>query len=165
MRTSSSYRGAKKRAAKEAKVPFAKFNEHYERSRHFAAAEVERAALTATPAAAQAVLAVLGEKPLFPAGARKKLALWAAQGGQKVPVSPAVAEAEADAIGPPPPITEEEAAKKVTISDIDKALENALSKWQGEGRTEPLPLSRLFAARARQIGWVEDVEFEEQKGA
>jgi hypothetical protein len=161
MRTSSSYRGAKKRAAKDAKVPFAKFNEHYERSRHFAAAEVERAALTATPAAARAALDVLGAAPLSPAEARKKLAVWAAQGGRETAVSPAITEAELDAINPPPPITEEDAAKKVTISDIDKALENALSKWQSGGHVEPLPLSRIFAARARQIGWVEGVEFEE----
>lgn len=132
MRTASSYRGAKKRAARQAKVPFAQFNEHYERSRHFAAAEQERAA-----------------------EARKRLGLWAAS------AKPTDAELAAMNDRKLEPLGEKEAATKITIEDIDKALENTLSNWQAEGRTEPLPLSKLFAARARQLGWIEGVEFTE----
>lgn len=141
MRTASSYRGAKRRAAREAKVPFAQYNEHYERSRHYAAAEMERAE------------------------ARKQLALWAASGGRETSVSPAVSNAELDAMNASKlqDIPERETAEKIKIEDIDKALENTLTKWQAEGHTDPLPLSKLFAARARQLGWIEGVEFAEDK--
>ena len=57
-----------------------------------------------------------------------------------------------------------DAAKKLTPEDIDKALEASLTKWQYEQhRVDPLPLSRLFAARARQLGWAEGVEFVEER--
>jgi len=172
MRSASSYRGAKKKAAKEAGVPFGKFNEHYQRSRHYAAAEIERAALNATPAQAQAALSVLGEAPLGNAEARKRLAVWAAQGGRKTAVSPAVADEELDALNAASPRSippEEEAAaveaaKKITPEDVDAALEKALTNWQYTmKRVDPMPLSKLFAARARQLGWAEGVEFYEEK--
>lgn len=165
MRSASSYRGAKKKAAREAHVPFSKFNEHYARSRVFAQHELERKALNATPAAAQEALAVLGDDP---GEARRKLAVWAAQGGRATAVSPMVDQAELDAINSksPPQLTDEElaiAAKKLTPEDIDKALEATLNSWHKSGRVDPLPLSRLFAARARHLGWVEGVEFIEEK--
>lgn len=148
MRSASSYRGAKKKAAREAGVPFGRFNEHYQRSRHFAAAELERKALQMTPE-----------------GARETLAVWARNGGRATAVSPAAATEELEAMNAAskPQLTEEEAAAKITVEDIDKALENTLTKWQTDLHQEPLPLSRLFAARARALGWVEGVEFEEGK--
>lgn len=172
MRSVSSYRGAKKKAAREAKVSFGKFNEHFERSRHFAAAQVERAALNATPEAARKALEVLGEKPLSNAEARRKLATWAAQGGRVTAVSPQAADEELDALNAASPRNlspEEEAAavqaaKKITPEDIDAALEKALTRWQYEQkRVDPMPLSKLFAARARALGWAEGVEFYEEK--
>lgn len=164
MRSASSYRGAKKKAARDAGVPFDQFNEHYARSRVFAANELERRALAATPAAAQRALDVLGDGD--PAEARKALGIWARNGGRTTAVSPAVTQAELDAMNKPPELTDEQiadAAKKLTAADIDKALEATLTRWQAEGRREPLPLSPLFAARARQLGWAENVEFAEEK--
>lgn len=168
MRSSSSYRGAKKRAAREAEVPFAQFNERYARSRHFAAAQVERAALNSTPEAAQRALDVLGDAPLSNAEARKRLAVWASNGGRATVTSPAIDQAELDEMNKAKPLTPEEtesaveATKKLTVEDIDKALEKALSRWQEAGNVTPMPLSKIFAARARQLGWAEDVEFEEE---
>jgi hypothetical protein len=166
MRSASSYRGAKKRAAREAGQPFAVFNENYARSRHFAAAELERKALSSTPEAAQAALAMLGN-PETPAEARRKLGLWAATGGRTTVVSPPIDQAELDSMNEAAaranPADEETVAKKLTLADIDKALEQALTNWQRKGETDPLVLSKPFAARARQLGWVEAVEFVEAK--
>jgi hypothetical protein len=165
MRSASSYRGAKKKAAREAGVPFSKFNEHFAKSRMYAAHELERKAINATPAAAQEALDVLGGA-LTPADARKALGIWARNGGRATALSPAITQAELDAMNKPPELTDEQiadAAKKLTAEDIDKALEATLSKWQADRHREPLPLSKLFAARARQLGWVEDVEFAEEK--
>jgi len=150
MRSASSYRAAKKKAAREKGVPFAVYNEHYARSRVHAAIELEQQALSATPAAA-----------------RKALAIWAANGGRATAVSPAISDAELDALNANKPITEEQAiegAKKLTAADVDKALEATLSTWQKAGNVGPLPLSIVFAARARQLLWVEGVEFIEEKG-
>ena len=52
-------------------------------------------------------------------------------------------------------------AKELTIEDVDNALENLLTQWHAGGNATPLPLSRQFAARARFLGWVEGVEFDE----
>lgn len=148
MRSASSYRGAKKKAAREAGVPFAKFNRHYEKSRVFAANQLVSKAINATPAAAT-----------------KALAVWAANGGRATAISPAVTEQELEAMNEPAPVAPEQAvaaAAKLTPADVDKAMEAALSKWQGAGRQDPLPLGKLFAARARQLGWVENVEFVEE---
>ena len=157
MRSAGSYRGAKKRAAREAGVPFAKFNEHYARSRVHAAIKMEQQALTATPEAA-----------------RKALAIWAENGGRQTAVSPPATPAALaamndqglqDHLDKDKPIDPEKAAaaaKKLTVADVDKALEATLSAWQSAGHVEPLPLSRLFSARARQLGWVENVEFTEE---
>lgn len=156
MRSAGSYRGAKKKAAREAGVPFSKFNEHYARSRVHAAVQLEQKALRATPEAA-----------------RRALAVWAANGGRATAVSPPATPAAIVAMNdqglqdhldrnkPVDPEKAVEAAKKLTAADIDKALEATLSTWQGVGNEGPLPLSRIFAARARALGWVEDVEFSE----
>lgn len=149
MRSASSYRGAKKAAAREASVPFSKFNEHYAKSRVFAANQLMAKAINATPNAAT-----------------KALAVWAANGGRATAVSPAVTERELEAMNKPEPVPPEQAVKaaaKLTVEDVDKALEAALSKWQADRHEDPLPLSKLFAARARQLGWVENVEFVEDK--
>lgn len=177
MRSASSYRGAKKKAARDAGVPFSKFNEHYGRSRHFAQAELERKALTLTPAAAQKALDVLGETP---EEARKRLAIWARNGGRDTPVSlQATAERIAqmnvppgdihdqglqDALDADKPVDPEKAvaaAKKLTIADIDRAMEKALSAHQTAGNEGPLPLGKMFAERARALLWVEGTEFVE----
>ncbi len=170
MRSASSYRGAKKRAAREHGVPFSQYSRHYERSRHFAAAEVERAALNATPEAARKALEVLGEKPLSQAAARRKLATWAANGGRETAISPQATDEELEALNAKANITPEQeaaavqAAKKITPEDVDAALEKALTKWQYvDKRVDPMPLSKLFAARARALGWAEGVEFQEEK--
>lgn len=141
MRSASSYRGAKKKAAREAGVPFNAFNEHYHRSRAWAAQELDRKA------------------------ARKTLAIWAANGGRATAVSPPADLAAMNAASPPAEATPEDVeaiAKKITVSDIDKAMEAALTRWQADQRQGPMPMSKLFAARARQLGWVEHVEFEEE---
>lgn len=52
-------------------------------------------------------------------------------------------------------------AKKLTVTDIDDAMEKALTKHQATGNPDPLPLSGRFAIRARLLGWVENVEFVE----
>lgn len=152
-------------------MPFAKFNEHYGRSRVFAAAELERKALHMTPAAAQQALDVLGDDA---AEARKKLAIWAASGGRATAVSaPATPAAIAamndqglqDALDKDKPVDPEKAiaaAKKLTVEDIDRAMELALSAHQRAGHVDPLPLNATFAARARALLWVEGVEFVEE---
>ena len=44
------------------------------------------------------------------------------------------------------------------------ALEKALTKWQHvDKRSDPMPMSKVFAARARALGWAEGVEFQEEK--
>jgi hypothetical protein len=52
-------------------------------------------------------------------------------------------------------------ASKLTIEDVDKAMEAALTRHQKAGGEAPLELSPTFAARARHLGWVENVEFKE----
>jgi hypothetical protein len=170
MRSASSYRGAKKKAARDQGVEFHKFNEHYQRSRHFAAAEVERRALNATPAQAQAALDVLGDKPLGNAEARRRLAVWAAQGGRETAISPQATDEELEALNAKANISPEQeaaavqAAKKITVEDVDAALEKALTNWQHtQKRVDPMPLSKVFAARARALGWSEGVEFYQEK--
>lgn len=140
-------------------MPFGKFNEHYARSRVHAANNLMSKAITATPEAA-----------------RKALAIWAANGGRATAVSqPATPAALAamndqglqdhlDSAKPVDPEKAAEAAKKITAADVDKALEAALSGWHSAGNEGPLPLSRLFAIRARTLGWVENVEFVEESG-
>lgn len=164
MRSASSYRGAKKRAAREAGVPFAVFNDQYAKARHFAAAQLERKALSSTPVEAEIALKALGN-PQSAAEARRKLGIWAANGGRTTAVSPAIEQEELDAMNAASAakIDEETVAKKLTLEDIDKALEQALTNWQAGGNAEPMELSKPFAARARQLGWVEDVEFVEAK--
>lgn len=151
MRSASSYRGAKKKAARAAGVPFGAFNDHYQRSRVFAAVELERKALAASPEAA-----------------RRVLGIWAGTGGRVTAVSPAATNADLEAMNVQSvteisPKAAEAAAKKITAGDVDKAMEAALTRWQAERRQGPLPLSALFAARARALGWVEHVEFEEDR--
>jgi hypothetical protein len=161
MRSASSYRAGRKKIAKEVGIPLAKVNLAFD--------VAARAAEAAPPAEAQEA-------------ARRKLAIWAANGGRETAVSPAVTDpvlkrmnkAAVEAvlettpaavpIEPPAPATVEraaEAAKKITAEDVDKALEKALTNWQAAQHQEPLPLSKLFAARARTLGWAEDVEFRE----
>lgn len=170
MRSASSYRGAKKKAARDAGVAFSKFNEHFARSRHFAQAELERKALNMSPGAAQKALDVLGETP---EEARKRLAIWARNGGRETPVSqPATPAAIAamndqglqDALNKDKPIDPEKAvaaAKGLTVEDIDRAMENALSLHHKLGSEQPLPLNKAFADRARALHWIEGVEFVE----
>lgn len=172
MRSASSYRGAKKRTAREKGVKFQQFNEHYQRSRHFAASQLERAALQATPERAREALEVLGADPASAAEARRKLAAWAANGGRVTAISPAVSDEELQGINAASPrnhIAPEqeaaavEAAKKISAEDVDKALERALDNWHHTmRRVDPMPLSRLMAARARALGWSEGVEFYEE---
>jgi hypothetical protein len=173
MRSSSSYRGAKKRAAREKGVEFHEFNERYAKSRHFAAAQLVRAALNATPEAAQVALEALGGLPRSRAEARRKLAVWAAAGGRKTAISPQADDEELAALNAKSttdiftPEQEEKAveiAKKITTDDVDAALEKTLTNWQHSmHRVDPMPLSKVFAARARQLGWAEGVEFYEEK--
>lgn len=56
-----------------------------------------------------------------------------------------------------------EAAKTITITDVDDAMERALTKHQQSGAEQPLLLSRKFAIRARLLGWIENVEFLEDR--
>lgn len=163
MRSASSYRGARKEAAKSVGIPLAKYNAAF--------AVAARAAESAPQGEAQDA-------------ARKKLALWAASGGRETVISRSTTDpvlkrmndaavvhtlktTPPDApIAAPAEATVEQAtaaAKKLTVEDVDKALETALSVWQTGGQEGPLPLSKLFAARARQLLWVEGVEFEEEK--
>lgn len=163
MRSASSYRAARKEAAKAVGIPLAKYN----------------AAFAVAARAAEAVPATEAQD-----AARKKLAIWAANGGRETPRSPPVTDPvlkrmnDAAAIhalqttppdapvSAPPEATVEQAtvaATKLTIADIDKAMEAALSRWQAAKREDPLPLNKMFSARARQLGWVEGVEFAEEK--
>lgn len=170
MRSASSYRAAKKKAAREAGVPFSKFNEHFERSRHFAAAELERKALSMAPAAAQRALDILAETP---EDARRRLAIWARNGGRATAVTRPATPAQIAAMNDPglqdaldadKPVDPEKAAQaatKLTIEDIDRAMEKALSAHQKAGHVEPLPLTKAFADRARALHWVDGVEFVE----
>lgn len=153
MRSSSSYRAARKKDAKSVGIPLAKYNAAFN--------VAARAAEAVPPSEAQDA-------------ARKKLALWAASGGRETAISQRIPDevlkrmndaAIAHALQPPEPMIEDavDIAKKLTVADIDKTMEAALSKWQAARQQGPMPLSKLFAARARQLGWVEDVEFEEEK--
>lgn len=163
MRSASSYRGARKEAAKSVGIPLAKYN----------------AAFAVAARAAEAVPADEAQD-----AARKKLALWAANGGREMVISRPVTDPvlkrmneaavihalqttppDAPVAAPSDATVEQatEAAKKLTVEDVDKALEAALSGWQAADHAEPLPLSKLFAARARQLLWVEGVEFAEEK--
>lgn len=163
MRSASSYRASRKKDAKAVGMSLPRYNQAFDIA--------ARAAESAPPAEAQDA-------------ARRKLAIWAANGGRETAISQpvsdpvlkrmnaaAVAHAlqttppDAPVSAPPEATVEQaiEAAKKLTIADVDKALETALSNWQGEGHEDPLPLSKLFAARARQLSWVENVEFVEEK--
>lgn len=138
-------------------MPFSKFNEHYARSRVHAANNLISKAINATPEAAT-----------------KALAIWAANGGRPTAVSPAATPAaiaamndqglqdHLDSTKPIDPEKAAAAAKKLTPADVDKALEGALNGWQTAGNEGPMPLSRLFAARARALLWVENVEFVEE---
>ena len=156
MRSGSTYRGAKKRAAREKGVKFSVFNEHHHRGRVFAAHELQRKALTAHPQTAAKVPGI-----------------WAKNGGRATAISPAVTAEELDLMnaqgGLQQKMTPEqiEAAKteagKLTVADVDKAMERALTAHQKSGAVTPLVLNRLFAARARALGWVENVEFVEEK--
>jgi hypothetical protein len=149
--------------AKEVGLPLAQFNQAFDIA--------ARAAEAAPPAdAAEA--------------ARKKLAIWAANGGRETAVSPAITDpalklmneaavvhtlrttpADAPIEAPAEATVEQatEAAKKLTVADVDKAMESALTKWQAAKHEEPLPMNAMFAARARVLGWVENVEFVEEK--
>ena len=57
-----------------------------------------------------------------------------------------------------------DAARSLTIADVDAALERALSKHQETGQIKPMLLNGSFATRARAMGWIEGVEFEEGIG-
>lgn len=163
MRSASSYRGARKEAAKAVGITLGKYNQVFD----IAARAAEAAPLAEAQDAARA-----------------KLAIWAANGGRETALSPAVTDPvlkrmneaavihtlqttppDAPMSAPADATVEQatDAAKKLTIEDVDKALEKALTSWQGSGREGPMPLSKLFAARARQLLWVEGVEFAEEK--
>lgn len=162
VRSASSYRGARKQMAKEVGLPLSKFNQAFDIA--------ARAAEAAPAGDAQEA-------------ARRKLAIWAANGGRETAISKpatdpmlqlmnaaatrhALQTTPPDApIEAPAPATVEkaaEAAKKITIADVDKAMEAALTRWQADRKPGPMPMSKVFAARARQLGWVEDVEFVEE---
>lgn len=162
MRSASSYRAARKKGAKEVGMSLPRYNQVFDIA--------ARAAESAPPAEAQDA-------------ARKKLAIWAANGGRETALSPAISDerlkrmndaAVIDTLQTTPPdaplsapveATVEQAttaAKKLTIEDVDLALEAALTNWHKAGEQGPLPMSKLFAARARQLNWVEDVEFVER---
>lgn len=163
MRSASSYRGARKEAAKAVGMSLRRYNQAFSIAAHAAEA------------------APLGEAH---DAARAKLAIWAANGGRETAISPAISGAGLKRINdaavaytlattpPDAPIsalaeaTVEEAtaaAKKLTVADVDKAMETALTVWQTAGQEGPLSLSKMFAARARQLAWVEGVEFVEEK--
>lgn len=89
------------------------------------------------------------------AGPERVDGLWAAQGGTLTPGQSAAIQAQARAA-----LSE---AKKLTVADIDAALEAALTKHQLDRNGAPLPLPPLLAARARSLNWVEEVEFIEEK--
>lgn len=89
------------------------------------------------------------------AAATRVLGTWAAKGGTLTAGERAAVEAHARAA------TKE--AERLTVTDVDKAMENALTAHQTAGRSDPLGLSPPFAARARALGWVENVEFMEEK--
>lgn len=147
MRSASSYRSARKQAAKEIGVALRTYNKAFD----IAARQAENP----TSARQQAT---------------EKLAIWARNGGRETAVSPpddlAVMN-RGEPLGPKEhEISEqqaEEAAKKITTEDVDKAMESALSKWQADRNEGPMPLTKIFAARARALGWVEDAEFYEEK--
>jgi hypothetical protein len=56
----------------------------------------------------------------------------------------------------------QEFAGHISVADIDLAMELGLDRWQRE-HDGPFPLSKIFAARARQLGWAEGAEFVEEK--
>lgn len=162
MRSASSYRGARKQGAKAVGMSLPRYNQAFDIA--------ARAAESAPPEEARDA-------------ARAKLAIWAANGGRETALSPAISDpalkrmneaAVAHTLQTTPPdapisapaeATVEQAtaaAKKLTVEDVDKALEKALTGWQGAGREGPMPLSPMFAARARQLLWVEGVEFIEK---
>lgn len=152
MRPASSYRSHRKKLAKEIGVSLPAFNKAFDLIARQVEGEIP------SPTAADAI------NPASGAAARESLAIWARNGGRVTAVSPAATADDLAAMNTPVPTTEQavEAAKKITPEDVDKALEAALSNWQKERREGPLPLSRLFAARARTLGWVEGVEFVEE---
>lgn len=162
MRSASSYRGARKRDAKTVGMSLPRYNQAFDIA--------ARAAESAPAAEAQDA-------------ARAKLAIWAANGGRETALSPAISDerlkrmndaAMAHTLATTPPdapilapadATVEQAtaaAKKLTVDDVDLALEAALTNWHKAGEQGPLPMSKLFAARARQLNWAENVEFVER---
>jgi hypothetical protein len=163
VRSASSYRGARKQMAKEVGLPLSKFNQVFD------------------VAARAAEAAPRGDEQ---AAARKKLAIWAANGGRETALTPPISDPALERmnaatvehalkttppevpIEPIAPATVEaavEATKKLTVEDVDKAMEKVLTAWQGAGHEGPIPLNPMFAARARGLGWVEKVEFVEEK--
>ena len=146
MRPASSYRAGRRKQAKELGVSLPAFNKAFDLIARQVEGEIPH------PTAADAI------NPASGAAARESLAIWARNGGRDTAVSPA---ASADDLGA---MNQKavDAAKKITADDVDRALEATLSRWQADGREGPLPLSKLFAARARTLGWVEDVEFVEE---
>jgi hypothetical protein len=161
MRSASSYRAFRKKMAKEAGITLPQLNRAY---------DVAARAAEAAPGGSEED------------AARKKLAIWAANGGRETAISaPATdealkrmneaskatnleAEAQEEAISAPATEAAIDAAKKITVDDVDKALEQALTRHQAAGNVNPLPLNSMFAARARSLGWVENVEFVEAAG-
>ncbi len=102
------------------------------------------------------------------AAARELLGRWAAAGGAPSVIHKPIEDGvlatlngKSSVIGNTVVV---KAARDLTMEDVDKALENLLSQWQAGGNAGPLPLSRQFCARARQLLWVEGVEFAEVKG-
>jgi len=140
MREGGSYRAARKRAAKRAGVDLATANNARQK-----------------------------------AAARELLGRWAAAGGAPSVIHKPIEDGvlatlngKSSVIGntvvDPAAAVAVKAARDLTMEDVDKALENLLSQWQAGGNAGPLPLSRQFCARARQLLWVEGVEFAEVKG-
>ena len=90
--------------------------------------------------------------------ARKQLATWAANGGRmNVLERHGISQDNLNAMN--------DAAAKIGVPDVDKALEAALSKHQASGDVMPLSLNKAFSERARALNWVEGVEFVEDQGS
>lgn len=136
MRPGGSYRSQRKKAAREAGISLQQLNANIDRN--------------------------IREQEQASADARQRLGIWARNGGRDTAVSPAIQNEQIAAMNAMAG-GEAAIAEKIKLEDIDKAMERLLSKWQEDQNVDPLPLSKLFAARARQLGWVEGVEFAEDR--
>jgi hypothetical protein len=150
VRSASSYRGARKQMAKEVGLPLSKFNQVFD------------------VAARAAEAAPRGDEQ---AAARKKLAIWAANGGRETALTPPISDPALErmnaatvehALKTTPPEVPIEPIAPATVEAAVEATKK-LTAWQSAGHEGPIPLNPMFAARARGLGWVEKVEFVEEK--